>query len=114
LLPTLVSITVGVVVWFLFELVIAQSGLSGGLYYWWGGYLLMLLVSGTLGYFYPQRCWRWGTYMVGAHVAIASLRSPGDHNMLPLELIFFGFLALLYVFASYFGSWIYRRSKRSL
>jgi hypothetical protein len=109
-IPTTVSIVVGVAVWFMFELVINNFGLVGGFSYWWAGYTAMFLASAFLGYFFCQRPWRWGVYIVIAHALFASIRSKGDHNMLPFELIFFALLAIVFVFASYFGAWLFRKT----
>jgi hypothetical protein len=108
-LPTIASIAVGAIVWFIFESAISTSGLTSGFSYWWAGYAIMFLAAGLLGYLFSQRPWRWGIYIIIAHVVVASLRSKGDHSMLPLELIFFGFLAVLFVLASYLGAWLSRK-----
>jgi hypothetical protein len=109
--PAVASIAIGATVWVMFELVISRFGLVGGFSYWWAGYAIMFFASGILGYLFSVRPWRWGIYIVAAHIVVASLRSKGDHSMLPLELIFFVVLAMLYVSASYVGAWI-SRSKR--
>jgi len=108
-LPTIISIAVGATVWFMFESAINTSGLTSDFSYWWAGYAIMFLAAGLLGYFFSQRPWRWGIYIVIAHVVVASLRSKGDHSMLPLELIFFGLMAVLFVLASYLGAWLSRK-----
>lgn len=108
-LPAIVSIAVGISVWLMFQLVISKFGLTSGFYYWWTGYGIMFLASGLLGYFFNQRPWRWGIYIVTAHAVFASMLSKGDHNMLPLELIFFSLLALLFVLAGYLGAWLSRK-----
>ena len=105
-IPSLTAIGVGIAVWFFFERVISRFGITYSLSFWWAGYGIMLLVSGALGYLFNKRPWRWGIYIVLSHVTIASIRSSGDHNMLPLEAIFFAFLALLFVLAGYVGAWI--------
>ena len=108
-LPSIVSIAVGACVWFMFESIISTSGVTGGFTYWWAGYAVMFLAAGLLGYLFNQRPWRWGIYIVIAHVVMASIRSKGDHSMLPLELIFYALLALLFVLASYLGAWLSRK-----
>lgn len=111
-LPTIASIAIGVAVWFLFELGISKFGLTSSFSYWWAGYGIMLSAAALLGYLFGNRPWRWGIYIVLAHVTVASIRSTGDHNMLPLEMIFFAVLAVLYVLASYLGAWVSRKFRR--
>lgn len=104
--PTTASVAVGAFVWFMFESVIGTAGLTSGFSSWWLGYAAMFVAAGLLGYLYSQRPWRWGLYMIVAHVSVASLRSEGDHSMLPLELIFFGLLATFFILAGYLGAWL--------
>jgi hypothetical protein len=107
--PTVISVVVGVAVWFMFERVISKFGLTGGFSYWWMGYGIMVVAAGVIGYFFRNRPWRWGVYISIAHVVVASFRSVGDHNMLPLEIIFFAALIFICVLASYFGAWLSKR-----
>lgn len=61
--------------------------------YWTVAYPLSIIFGGGLGYWVPDRPWRWGlSVMLGQAVALAVTSS--SFGLLPLGLILFAVLAL--------------------
>lgn len=61
--------------------------------YWNVAYPLSIGLAGGLGYWVPEKPWRWGVAVMLAQ-ALALLASGSGMNLLPLGLIVFAVLAL--------------------
>ena len=79
--------------------------------YWSLGMPLMFLVSGALGYFFPERTWRWALAGFGGQAAAAFVRNPSG-NLLPLGLILFLVLSLPCMAGARIGAALRRRLDR--
>ena len=61
--------------------------------YWTAAYPLAIALAGGLGYWAPERPWRWGLAVMLAQAAVLAVTS-SDFGLLPLGLILFSVLAL--------------------
>jgi hypothetical protein len=61
--------------------------------YWIAAYPLSIGLAGGLGYWVPEKPWRWGLAVMWAQ-ALALITSGSDFGLLPLGLIMFSILAL--------------------
>ena len=61
--------------------------------YWSAAYPLALVLSGLLGFAFPDRSWRWGALMIVSQIVVLAA-SASDLSMLPLGLIVLAILAL--------------------
>lgn len=103
----------GILVW------VAVSSMSGRREAWDSpayfqvGIPVLCLVSVVLGYFSPDRAWRWGAVPLGAQTAWMFV-TQGIGNLWPLGLIMGGILAVPPVLAARFGAFIHRRTARTI
>lgn len=78
---------------------LATSGISGkteawdASFYWMVTYPLSIGLAGVLGYWAPEKPWRWGLAVMLAQ-AVVLVVSGSDFSLLPLGLILFSILAL--------------------
>lgn len=61
--------------------------------YWTAAYPLSIALAGALGYWIPQRPWRWALATLLAQAAVLAVAG-SDLTLLPLGLIMFSVLAL--------------------
>ncbi len=61
--------------------------------YWKVGYPLAVILSGVLGYVWPDRAWRWGLVVMFSHAIGMTARGAGM-DLLPMGLILLGVLSL--------------------
>ena len=61
--------------------------------YWTATYPLSIALAGGLGYWFPERPWRWGLAVMLAQAVVLVLTA-ADFSLLPLGLILFSVLAL--------------------
>ena len=83
----------GAILWF------ATAGISGkaeawdSSLYWTTAYPLAIGLAGGLGYWAPEKPWRWGLAVMLAQ-AVVLVVAGSDFGLLPLGLILFSVLAL--------------------
>lgn len=98
--PFAIATIVGVVLWFAgAALTDRREAWDSGLY-WTLFYPLAIGACGLLGYFFPERPWRWAVALFAAQFIAMALRSGEIGNLAPLGLILFGILSLPGVFAA--------------
>ncbi|HKV75286.1 MAG TPA: hypothetical protein VJN95_12270 [Gemmatimonadales bacterium] len=76
--------------------------------YWSGLFPILLLLSAILGFFSPERAWRWGLWMAAGQLAIMFLREPSG-SLLPLGVILFSFLGAVAGVPALIASQVRRR-----
>jgi hypothetical protein len=62
--------------------------------YWTAAYPLAIVLAGVLGYWAPERPWRWGLAVMLVQAVVMVATSGSDFSLLPLGMILFGVLAL--------------------
>jgi len=78
---------------------LATAGISGrteawdSSLYWVAAYPLSIALAGALGYWAPEKPWRWGLAVMLSQALVLVLASSG-FSLLPLGLILFSVLAL--------------------
>jgi hypothetical protein len=76
--------------------------------YWSVAYPLAIACAGALGYFAPDRPWRWGLTVMLVQAVVLTIAA-SSFGLLPLGLIMFAILALLPAGAAGVGAAIRRR-----
>lgn len=71
--------------------------------YWSASYPLALLLSGCLGFAFPERTWRWAVLLIFTQLPIMLVGGSGL-GLLPLGLILLGFLSLPAIFLAAVGA----------
>ena len=66
------------------------------------------LVVAVLGFFAPERFWRWAFVPFAAQALVAFIQDPGA-NLLPLGLVVFGFYGAVCLLPAWLGAGIRRR-----
>lgn len=61
--------------------------------YWTVSYPIAIVLSGALGYVFPQRPWRWALVVVFSQMVVMLLGGSG-FGLLPLGLVLLGVLSL--------------------
>jgi hypothetical protein len=72
--------------------------------YWQAAYPLSLTLAGVLGYFAPERPWRWALAVMLVQPVVMAFTSGGSFGLLPLGLLMFAVLALPAVFVASLGA----------
>lgn len=81
------------------------------LYFSWFLPSIALVVAG-LGFFAPERAWRWGLAPFGAQAIVAFVQNPGA-NLLLLGLMVFGFYGVLCMVPAILGAAVRSRVSRA-
>jgi len=90
----------GLLLWFLGAAMTGEREAWDSGLYWSLFYPLAIGACGLLGYFFPERPWRWAVALFAAQLIAMALRSGEIGNLAPLGLILFGILSLPGVFAA--------------
>lgn len=80
--------------------------------YWSAAYPLAIGLAGGLGYWVPEKPWRWGLAVMLAQ-AVVLVMVGSDYSLLPLGLILFSVLALPAVALAQFLAKIRLRREKS-
>jgi hypothetical protein len=91
---TLVAAVAGLVLWFGASLITGRREAWDAGIYWSLFYPLALAASGLLGYFHPQRAWRWPFILFGFEFVAMCIRNGELGSLWPLGLVLFAGLAL--------------------
>ena len=62
-------------------------------FYWMITYPIAIVASGTLGYLFPDKPWRWGLLIMLVQPVVMVITASG-FGLLPLGLILFGILSI--------------------
>lgn len=110
--PWTVAIVGGAILW------LAVAGVSGrreawdSSIYWTIAYPLTIGLAGGLGYWAPEKPWRWGLAVMWAQ-ALMLIISASDFGLLPLGLIVFSILAVPTIGAASFMAGFRLRSGKA-
>ena len=94
IVPLTVAFVFGAALW------LVASALSGvreawdSSAYWAVAYPAAIVASALLGYFYPDRPWRWALVLFEAQALAMCIRNGELGNLLPLGLVLFAVIAL--------------------
>ena len=83
----------GALLWFATAVISGKAEAWDSSLYWTATYPLALGLAAGLGYWAPERPWRWGLTVMLAQAAALALAS-SDFGLLPLGLVLFSVLAL--------------------
>jgi hypothetical protein len=100
----------GLVLWSATSYISGRAEPWDSSFYWSGSYPLSLLLTGCLGFAFPERTWRWAVAMTFTQLPIL-LFAGSDFGLLPLGLILLAFLALPAVLTGWIGGRLRRWSK---
>lgn len=83
----------GAILWLVTAAISGKTEAWDSSLYWTAAYPLAIALAGGLGYWAPERPWRWGLAVMLAQAAVLAVTS-ADFSLLPLGLILFSVLAL--------------------
>ena len=109
--PTLLAVAAGMSLWFVAAQFIAAREPWDDPAYWMIAYPSALFVSGLLGFFYPDRSWRWAPILFAAQVVAMWIQSGEVGNLWPLTLVFTGIISLPAVLLARIASRFSRRPR---
>lgn len=89
----MLAIIGGAVLWQATAIISGKAEAWDASSYWTVTYPLSIILTGWLGYQFPEKPWRWGFYVMFGQAGMMML-SNSDYSLLPLGLILFGLLAL--------------------
>lgn len=89
----LLAAMAGIVLWLATTLLSGRTEAWDSPLYWSVTYPLSIVVSGILGYFFPERSWRWGLVVMLAQAVTLALAA-SSFGLLPLGLVMFAVLAV--------------------
>ena len=105
-----IALGAGAAVWILASIVGGRPEAWDTDAYWTVGYPLALLVSGGLGYLFPERPWRWALAVFAGQFVAMVARNGEIGALAPLGLALFEILALPAVAVAMVASRMHRRS----
>lgn len=89
----MLAIIGGAVLWQATAMISGKAEAWDASSYWTVTYPLSIILSGWLGYQFPEKPWRWGFSVMFGQAGMMIL-SNSDYSLLPLGLILFSLLAL--------------------
>lgn len=104
-----VAIAAGMSLWFAASIVAGRREAWDAGIYWAVFYPVAILACGLLGYFFPDRPWRWALALFLAQFVAMAIRNGEIGNLSPIGLIVFAVLALPGIAAARFASSMKRK-----
>lgn len=106
------SIGGGAILWLVTSAISGRMEAWDASLYWTAAYPLSIGLAGCLGYWAPEKPWRWGLAVMLAQ-AVALAMAGSDFSLLPLGLILFSVLALPAIGLAHFTAKIRLRAEKS-
>lgn len=88
-----IAIVGGAILWLATAVMSGRTEAWDASSYWTVAYPLAIALAGWLGYWFPEKPWRWGLAVMFAQAGVLVMSS-SSFGLLPLGLILFGMLAL--------------------
>jgi hypothetical protein len=102
--PYSVAIVVGMALWFAAAALGGKREAWDGPAYWAGAWPMAILVSGWLGYSFPDRPWRWALALFEAQFVAMAIRNGELGNLWPMGIVIFAVVALPAMGAAWGGA----------
>lgn len=103
------AIGAGMALWFAASMVAGRREAWDAGIYWVLFYPVAILGCGVLGYFFPDRPWRWALALFLAQFVAMAIRNGEIGNLSPIGFIVFAVLALPGIAAAQFASSVKRK-----
>jgi hypothetical protein len=97
-----ISIGVGIVIWFLFNLFTNVPDPQSNILYWYIGYPIFIITSFILSYYFSIKAWRWPLCLILSQLVIGIVTS-NNLNLLPLGIIVHIVISIPCFIAGYCG-----------
>lgn len=108
----IMAIAGGAILWLVTAMMSVKTEAWDASSYWTVAYPLAIILAGWLGYWFPEKPWRWGLAIMYAQAGVLLISASG-FSLLPLGLILFGVLALPAMgFAQVIASFRLRRNEQ--
>ena len=91
--PFVISLGAGAVLWAATAIATRRIEPWDAGAYWTISYPLAIVLAGALGYFYPQRPWRWAVAIIFMQVPVMLVGGAG-FGLLPLGMVLLGVLCM--------------------
>jgi len=103
------AIAAGMATWFAASIIAGRREAWDAGVYWVAFYPIAILLCGLLGYYFPDRPWRWALALFLAQFVAMAIRNGEIGNLSPIGLIVFAVLALPGIAAARFASGMKRK-----
>jgi len=106
-----VAVVIGAVVWVVVSTVSGRREAWDSELYFLFGMPVVCAMSAVLGFFEPDRSWRWGVApLAGQFTWMLVTQGPG--NLLPLGVIAFGVMAIPSIITAWLGALVGKKVRR--
>jgi len=102
--PTLIAFAAGLSLWLATSFVTGKREPWDASLYWSGAYPLALLACALLGYWFPQRAWRWAIVLFEAQFVGLCIRNGELGSLWPLGMVMFAIIAVPGIFVASYAS----------
>jgi hypothetical protein len=110
--PFLIAVVLGAALWFGISMLTGKREPWDAQAYWALAYPAAILAAALLGYFYPERPWRWAALLFASQFLAMCVRNGELGNLWPLGIAVFAVLALPAVIAARLAARFNRRPAR--
>ncbi len=107
--PHLVAVIVGAALWIATSMLTGRREAWDASAYWTLTYPASILAAALLGYFYPDRSWRWPLLLFASQFVAMCVRNGEAGSLWPLGMAMFAILALPALVAARLASRFSRR-----
>ncbi len=105
------AMVVGALLWILASVLGGRREPWDSAAYWGFAYPAAIFVAGCIGFFFPDRPWRWALALFGAQFVAMCILNGDLGNLWPLGLVLFAILATPAVFVATVASRLSSRSR---
>jgi len=112
-LPLAIAAVAGVALWLGASLISGKREAWDAAIYWTAAYPLAVILSGLLGFLFPQRPWRWALALFLFQFVGMAIRNGELGGLWPLGLIMFSVLSVPGILLALGASWLRAKLKGS-
>ena len=110
--PFVIAAVLGAALWFGISMLTGRREPWDAGAYWALAYPAAIVTAALLGYFYPERPWRWPAVLFASQFLAMCIRNGELGNLWPLGIAMFAILAVPAVIAARLAARFSRRSAR--
>jgi hypothetical protein len=100
------AVVIGMSLWFVASLTSGKREPWDDTAYWTGAYPIAIVISGAMGYIFPERPWRWALELCLSQFVAMAIRNGEIGNLWPLGLILFAILSVPGLLLGQFTAWL--------
>ena len=113
IVPVAIAVVVGAALWFAASALTGKREAWDASAYWAVAYPVAIVGCAILGYFYPERPWRWAVVLFESQFLAMCVRNGELGSLWPMGMVMFAVIALPGVAAATFAARLGRVSSAS-